>query len=80
MAARAFMLLALSRDFVLAELGAAARLVERLPVSMVVLRSFARGDSGPDSGVDVVIVHKNGVASTPIWFEGIAEWSISLDG
>jgi predicted nucleotidyltransferase len=74
-AARAVMLLARSRDLVLAELGEAARAMELPPVSVVVFGSLARGDAGPDSDVDVVIVHKSGIESTPIWLDGIAEWS-----
>ena len=49
--------------------------MELPPVSVVVFGSLARGDAGPDSDVDVVFVHKSGVESTPIWLDGIAEWS-----
>ncbi|HVC70330.1 MAG TPA: nucleotidyltransferase domain-containing protein [Acidimicrobiales bacterium] len=73
-AARAVILLARSRDLVLAELGEAARSMELPPVSVVVFGSFARGDAGPDSDVDVVIVHESGVESTPIWMDEIAAW------
>jgi predicted nucleotidyltransferase len=73
-ASRAIMLLARSRDRVLAELGEAARSMGVPPVSIVVFGSFARGDAGPESDVDVVMVHQRGAEVTPLWSEGVESW------
>jgi predicted nucleotidyltransferase len=73
-ASRTIVLLARSRDHVLAELGAAARSMGVPPVSIVVFGSFARGDAGSESDVDVVMVHQRGVEVTPLWSEGVESW------
>ncbi|HEY5025451.1 MAG TPA: nucleotidyltransferase domain-containing protein [Acidimicrobiales bacterium] len=73
-ASRAIRLLARSRDLVLAELGKSAQSMAIPPISIVVFGSFARGEAGPESDVDVVMVHPSGVPSTPAWTEGVEEW------
>jgi len=73
-AARAIRQLARSRDLVLAELGEAAKAMPAPPLSIVVFGSFARGDAGPESDIDVVLVHQSGLDATPIWSEGVEEW------
>ncbi len=73
-AARAIKQLARSRDLVLAELGEVAKAMPAPPLSIVVFGSFARGDAGPESDIDVVMVHQSGVDATPIWSEGVEEW------
>jgi predicted nucleotidyltransferase len=73
-ASRAIRLLARSRDLVLAELGESAKSMAIPPISIVVFGSFARGKAGPESDVDVVMVHPSGVQSTPAWSEGVEEW------
>lgn len=73
-ASRAIKQLARARDLVLAELGEAAKGMPAPPLSIVVFGSFARGDAGPESDVDVVMVHQSGVDATPMWAEGVDEW------
>ncbi|HUY63467.1 MAG TPA: nucleotidyltransferase domain-containing protein [Acidimicrobiales bacterium] len=73
-ASRAIKQLARSRDLVLAELGEVAKAMPTPPLSIVVFGSFARGDAGPESDVDVVMVHQSGVDATSMWSEGVEEW------
>jgi predicted nucleotidyltransferase len=73
-ASRAVKRLARSRDLVLAELGEAAKAMPAPPLSIVVFGSFARGDAGPASDIDVVMVHQSGVDAAPMWAEGVEEW------
>ena len=73
-ASRSIMLLARSRDLVLAELGEAARSMAIPPVSVMVFGSLARGDAGQDSDVDVLMVHRNGVENTQAWSESVEQW------
>ena len=73
-ASRAIRLLARSRDLVLAQLGELAQSMAITPASIVVFGSFARGDAGPESDVDVVMVRPRGVESTPTWSEELEEW------
>jgi predicted nucleotidyltransferase len=73
-ASRAIRLLARSRDQVLAELGEMAKSMLIPPVSIVVFGSFARGEAGPESDVDVVVVRGSDVDGSSEWFEGIGEW------
>lgn len=73
-ASRAIKQLARSRDFVLAELGEAAQAMPAPPLSIVVFGSFARGDAGPESDIDVVMVHQSGVDASPMWAKGVEEW------
>jgi predicted nucleotidyltransferase len=73
-ASRAIRLLARSRDHVLAELGELAKSMEIPPVSIIVFGSFARGEAGPDSDVDVVVVRERHVDASTEWSEGIDVW------
>ncbi|MHB1710048.1 MAG: nucleotidyltransferase domain-containing protein [Acidimicrobiales bacterium] len=73
-ASRAIRLLARSRDHVLAELGELAKSMAIPPVSIIVFGSFARGEAGPDSDVDVVAVRERHVDANSAWSEGIDQW------
>jgi predicted nucleotidyltransferase len=73
-ASRAVRLLARSRDHVLAELGELATSVAIPPVSIIVFGSFARGEAGPDSDVDVVAVRERYVDANSEWSEGMDQW------
>ena len=73
-ASRAIRLLARSRDQVLSELGELAKSMAIPPVSIIVFGSFARGEAGPESDVDVVVVRGIHVDSSSEWSEGIDEW------
>jgi predicted nucleotidyltransferase len=73
-ASRAIKQLARAHGLVLAELGEAAKTMPARPLSIVVFGSFARGDAGPESDVDVVMVHQSGVDATTMWAEGVEEW------
>jgi predicted nucleotidyltransferase len=73
-ASRAIQSLARSRDHVLSELGKLAKLMVVPPVSIIVFGSLARGEAGPESDVDVVIVQRNCVEAISEWSEGLDEW------
>ncbi|MGH8994919.1 MAG: nucleotidyltransferase family protein [Acidimicrobiales bacterium] len=73
-ASRTIRQLARSRDFVLAEFGELAKAMPSPPLSIVVFGSFARGDAGPDSDIDVVMVHRSGVETTSKWSDGVEQW------
>jgi len=73
-ASRAIRLLARSRDQVLAELGELAKSMVAPPVSIIVFGSFARGEAGSESDVDVVMVRERHVDANSEWSEGMDQW------
>jgi predicted nucleotidyltransferase len=73
-ASRAIRLLARSRDQVLSELGELAKSMVVPPVSIMVFGSFARGEAGPESDVDVIMVQGSCVDASSEWSEGLDEW------
>jgi predicted nucleotidyltransferase len=72
-ASRTLRSLARSRDHVLSELGELAKLMVVPPVSIIVFGSFARGEAGPESDVDIVIV-QGCVDASSEGSEGLDEW------
>ena len=73
-ASRAIRSLARSRDRVLSELGELAKLMVIPPVSIIVFGSFARGEAGRESDVDIVMVRGSCVEASSEWSEGLDEW------
>lgn len=74
-AARAVLALAAAWDTVLAEIGRAAEALVVPPVSVIVFGSFARGEAGRDSDLDVVIVRPAGVGEDDErWGTSIEQW------
>jgi predicted nucleotidyltransferase len=71
-AAQAVLLIANVRQAVLDRLTVLASGVVPAPASLVVFGSFARGEAGPDSDVDVLAVRPSGQA------RGVDEWTDSL--
>jgi predicted nucleotidyltransferase len=60
---------------VLAEIGAAAAALAAPPVSVIVFGSFARGDAGRDSDLDVVFVRPGDVdEDDERWAASMEEW------
>ena len=73
-ASRAIRSLARSRDRVLSELGELAKLMVIPPVSIIVFGSFARGEAGRESDVDIVMVRGSCIDASSEWSEGLDEW------
>ena len=73
-ASRAIRSLARSRDRVLSELGELAKLMVIPPVSIIVFGSFARGEAGRESDVDIVMVRGSCVDASSEWSKGLDEW------
>lgn len=73
-ASRAIRLLARSRDQVLSEFGELAKSMVVPPVSIIVFGSFARGEAGRESDIDVVMVNRSRVGIGSEWAEGLDEW------
>ncbi|MFN0028337.1 MAG: nucleotidyltransferase domain-containing protein [Acidimicrobiales bacterium] len=74
-AARAVLELARARETVLAEIGRIAEVLEVPPISVIVFGSFARGEAGPDSDLDVVFVRPAGVDEEDTrWTASIEQW------
>lgn len=74
-AARAVIALAHSREAVLESIGNSAVRVSTPPASVIVFGSFARGDAGHDSDLDVVVVRPNDVdQDDETWGASIEEW------
>jgi len=72
-AVRALLALARSAESVHEEIGRLAAALPRPPVSVIVFGSFARGEAGPDSDIDVVVVRPRDVD------EDDDAWSASLE-
>ena len=74
-AARAVLELLAARDTVLIEIGRVAETLAVPPVSVIVFGSFARGEAGPDSDLDVVFVRPAGVDEDDArWAASIEQW------
>ena len=74
-ATRALMELADARNVVVTEMGRAASKIRPAPVSVITFGSFARGDSEPDSDIDVIIVRPTGIdADDDQWIRTIERW------
>jgi predicted nucleotidyltransferase len=73
-ASRAIRSLARSRDRVLSELGGLAKSMVIPPVSIIVFGSFARGEAGRESDIDIVMVRGSCIDASSEWSEGLDEW------
>ena len=74
-ATRALRALADSRKIVMAEMGQAAAEISPSPISVIAFGSFTRGDSEPDSDIDVIMVRPIGIdAGDDSWTRTIENW------
>ena len=74
-AARAILDLAAVPDSVVSELGRAAAALAAPPVSVILFGSFARGEAGRESDLDVVFVRPAGLdEDDDQWADGIERW------
>ncbi|MGD9704140.1 MAG: nucleotidyltransferase domain-containing protein [Acidimicrobiia bacterium] len=74
-AARAVIELAKSRVAVLERIGAAAAELPIPPASVIVFGSFARGEAGPQSDLDVVVVRPDDVPEDDdAWAASLGSW------
>lgn len=74
-AARAVLAVARSRITVLDELGRTAADITPVPLSVIVFGSFARGDAGTASDIDVVMVRPAGLDDDhDNWHTGLDRW------
>jgi len=74
-ASRAITSLTRTRETVLDEMGSAAARLDSPPVSLVVFGSFARGEAGSESDIDVVVVRPLDIdEDDPPWREGLDGW------
>ena len=78
-ATRALLQLADSRNVVMTEMGRAASRIRPAPVSVITFGSFARGDSEPDSDIDVIVVRPTGIdADDDRWTHTIEQWRATV--
>jgi DNA-binding transcriptional ArsR family regulator len=76
-ASRLVLGLARAREAVLDELGRLAGSVAVPPVSVIAFGSFARGEAGADSDIDVVVVRPDGVdEDDEEWGTSVARWRV----
>jgi predicted nucleotidyltransferase len=74
-AARPLLELSRARTTVLDELGRSAAQLAPAPVSVVVYGSFARGDTRPDSDIDILVVRPGDLSDDDdLWHETIETW------
>jgi len=73
-AARPLLDLARSRESVLDELGRSVGRLTPPPTSIIVYGSFARGDSRPDSDIDILVVRPGHVADDDRWHDDLDTW------
>jgi predicted nucleotidyltransferase len=74
-AARALVDLARSRDAALDSMGAAAKSMPVVPVSVIVFGSFARGEAGAQSDIDAVVVRPVDVHDDDeAWATSLEDW------
>jgi predicted nucleotidyltransferase len=74
-ASRAVLALAGARRTVLKQVGRAAGALAPPPVSVILFGSFARGEAGADSDIDVVVVRPAAVAEeNEAWASGLEAW------
>lgn len=78
-AVRAVMALSRARDLMLEEVGRLAAKLTSPPVSVIVFGSLARGDGGPESDIDVVVVRPTNVdEDSDDWRRGIEAWRVDV--
>lgn len=78
-ATRALVGLADARNVALNEMGRVASEIRPAPMSVIVFGSFARGDSEPDSDIDVIIVRPVDVDTEDArWIEQIERWRTTV--
>jgi predicted nucleotidyltransferase len=78
-AARAVLELAAARETMLADLGRAAAALTVSPASVIVFGSFARGEAGRDSDLDVVFVRPTGVdEDDDLWATSVEQWRTAV--
>lgn len=74
-AVRAVVALARAREVMLEEVGRQAAKLPGPPVSVIVFGSLARGDGGPESDIDVVVVRPDCVGEdADDWRRAIEAW------
>ncbi len=74
-ASQAVLALARARQTVLEKLGQAALELSTPPISLILFGSFARGEAGPDSDLDLVVVRPASVGEDDDeWTSGIERW------
>jgi predicted nucleotidyltransferase len=74
-AVRAVVALSRARDVMLEEIRRAAGKLPGPPVSVIVFGSLARGDGGPESDIDVVLVRPTEVGEdSDDWRRGVEAW------
>jgi predicted nucleotidyltransferase len=66
--------LARARTTVLDHLGRKVRALRPQPASVVVYGSFARGDSRPDSDIDILVVRPHDVSDDTRWHDDLETW------
>jgi len=77
-AARVVIDLARSRDAVIETIGAQAANCAIPPMSVIVFGSFARGEAGRDSDLDVIIVRPDDIdLEDEGWIDGIETWRVT---
>lgn len=78
-AVRAVLALSRARDVILEDVGREAAKMPRAPVSVIVFGSLARGDGGPESDIDVVIVRPGDVGEdSDDWRRGVEAWRVDV--
>lgn len=78
-ASQALLALARSTENVLVEMGRLADAMPRSPLSVIVFGSFARGEAGPDSDVDIVVVRPAEIdEDDEEWAGSIETWRHNL--
>jgi predicted nucleotidyltransferase len=74
-AAQPLLELARARTIVLEELGRTAAALTRPPASVIVYGSFARGDTRPDSDIDIAVVRPAAIsAADDRWHDDLEAW------
>jgi predicted nucleotidyltransferase len=75
-AVRSILELSRLRDAVLARIGSEATTIDPAPLSVVVFGSMARGEAGPESDIDIVVVRSSDVdADDAGWTASLGRWS-----
>lgn len=73
-AAEAILGLACSRERALALLGEAAAALPVVPAAVIVFGSVARGDAGPTSDLDAVLIRPDAVEDDDAWADSAHQW------
>ena len=78
-AVRAVVALSRARDLMLEEVGRLATKLPGPPVSVIVFGSLARGDGGPESDIDVVVVRPTDVGEdSDDWRRSVEAWRVDV--